>query len=437
MPCHPARARELLRKGRAVPVRSVPFVIRLKDRVGGDVQPVRVCLDPGSKTTGIAVAREVATRVVVGDTDPLRETVGPERHVLWLAELTHRGGAIRDALTQRSKYRRGRRSRNLRYRPARYSNRRVEKGWLPPSLRHRIETTMSWVGRLRRWMPVVAVSVERVKFDTQAMVNPDIEGVEYQQGTLCGYEVREYLLEKWGRQCAYCDAKRVPLQVEHVRPRGRGGALRVGNLTIACGPCNQRKGARRVEDFLARDPKRLTKILSTLTRPLEDAAAVTATRWPIDAALRATGLSVESSSGGRTKFNRTRFGLPKTHALDAACVGVVGGVFRAGVPPLGIACMGRGTYQRTIVDKQGFPRRGKSGGVQVKIREVCGFRTGDLVRSTLPKTTGMVMGRIVVRANKCFDLTMTDGSKRSVVMARLHRFQRADGYRYGAVKASA
>ncbi|EQD35778.1 HNH endonuclease [mine drainage metagenome] len=63
-----------------------PFTIRLKDRVGGEVQPVRIKLDPGSKSTGIALVRE-------------EETVSPEwgktettAHVLFLAELTHRGG---------------------------------------------------------------------------------------------------------------------------------------------------------------------------------------------------------------------------------------------------------------------------------------------------------------------------------------------------------
>jgi hypothetical protein len=51
-----------------------------------------------------------------------------------------------------------------------------------------------------------------IKFDTQKIDQPAISGVEYQQGTLAGYEVREYLLEKWGRKCVYCGAKDVPYQ---------------------------------------------------------------------------------------------------------------------------------------------------------------------------------------------------------------------------------
>ena len=56
----------------------------------------------------------------------------------------------------------------------------------------------------------------------QLMANPEISGIEYQQGELQGYEVREYLLEKFGRKCAYCGAENVPLEVEHIIPKSRG-----------------------------------------------------------------------------------------------------------------------------------------------------------------------------------------------------------------------
>lgn len=425
MPCHPARARELLRKGRAVPVRSVPFVIRLKDRVGGDAQPVRIGIDPGSKTTGIAVVRDAPTPP---------DVEGDERVVLWMAELTHRGSQVRDALTQRRNGRKRRRSANLRYRAARFDNRTKPAGWLAPSLRHRVETTLSWVTRLRRWAPITAISVERVRFDTQAMERPGIQGVEYQQGTLFGYELREYVLEKWGRSCAYCDAKNVPLNMDHIDPKARGGSLRVSNLAPSCVPCNQKKGATPLAEFLARDPVRLARIQTQRRRPLSDAAAVNTTRWALDSALRETGLPVEASSGGRTKYNRCRFGLPKTHALDAACVGVVGVVRRTDVVALAIYCTGRGTYQRTLSDKYGFPRRGQDGRPQVKTRSVGGFRTGDLVRALMPRAGVTIIGRVAIRESGKFALTLSDGSKRDVVMSYCQRLQRADGYRYGAVK---
>ena len=242
MPCSEKRARRLLERGRARVVRVVPFTIRRVDRRREDaaVQPVRVKLDPGSQVTGIALVREAAT------VDPETGAITRRTVVLWLADLAHRGAAIRQALQARAAFRRRRRSRNLRHRAPRFANRRRPAGWLAPSLGHRVASTLAWVARLRRWAPVVAISQEWVRFDLQPMQNPEISGAEYQQGTLAGYEAREYLLEKWQRRCAYGGAENVPLQVEHIRPRAGGGSHRISNLTLACDPGNQRKGRSRV-----------------------------------------------------------------------------------------------------------------------------------------------------------------------------------------------
>ncbi|MDA8377381.1 MAG: RNA-guided endonuclease IscB, partial [Planctomycetia bacterium] len=250
MPCSEKRARLLLERGRARVHRMVPFTIRLVDRKVEDsvLQPVRLKLDPGSKATGMALVREKET-VDVSTGEVLRAAA-----VLMLLELRHRGHAIRDALTQRRAFRRRRRG-NLRYRPARFDNRTRADGWLAPSLQHRVDTTMAWVARLCRLAPVTALSQELVRFDTQALQNPEISGTEYQQGTLFGYEVREYLLEKWGRECAYCGAEHTPLEIDHIHPRSKGGSDRVSNLTLACHDCNQAKGNMPLEQFLAKAPE--------------------------------------------------------------------------------------------------------------------------------------------------------------------------------------
>ena len=88
----------------------------------------------------------------------------------------------------------------------------------------------TWVRRLARLCPVGAISLELVKFDLQQLEQPEISGTQYQQGTLAGYEVREYLLEKWERACSYCGVKGVPLQVEHLQAKANGGTDRVSNL---------------------------------------------------------------------------------------------------------------------------------------------------------------------------------------------------------------
>jgi 5-methylcytosine-specific restriction endonuclease McrA len=104
----------------------------------------------------------------------------------------------------------------------------------------RISNIETWARRIMRFCPIAAISQEMVKFDMQAMDNPQIEAAQYQQGTLAGYEVREYLLLKWGHKCTYCLAHDVPLQVEHIVSRARGGSNRVSNLCLACSACNSK-----------------------------------------------------------------------------------------------------------------------------------------------------------------------------------------------------
>ena len=411
MPCHPARAREMLRKGRAVVVRMYPFTIRIKDRVGGTMQPVSLKLDPGSKTTGVAVARE--------DED--------KTEALWLGEITHRGAQIRKSLEQRGGYRRRRRNANLRHRAPRFNNRRTPEGRLMPSLRHRVDNVVSWTRRLMRWCPITRIAMELVRFDMQAMQNPEIRGVEYQRGALFGYEVREYLLEKWGRKCAYCGAEGVPLQVEHIQPKARGGSNRVSNLALACRPCNEQKGARPVEEFLRGKPEVLRRVLAQAKVSLKDAAAVNATRWTLWRALKATGLPLETGSGGRTKYNRCRLGVPKTHALDALCVGRVEAVSGWQIPTLAIRATGRGAYRRTQVTASGFPR-----GYLMRKKTVFGFRTGDMVVASVPtgKKAGIHRGRVAVRETGSFNIQTSAGVVQGIGHKRCRLRMRADGYGY-------
>lgn len=292
---------------------------------------------------------------------------------------------------------------------------------------HRVHSTMSWVERLRRWVPVSDIASELVRFDMQALENPEVTGVEYQQGTLAGYEVREYLLEKWGRKCAYCDATDVPLQIEHIVARVRGGTNRVSNLTLACSCCNQRKAALSIHEFLENDQFRLKRVLASAKTPLKDAAAVNATRWRLANELNATGLPVELSSGGRTKFNRTQFGVPKAHALDALCVGKLASVTEWCQPTLNVKGTGRGGYQRCVTDAYGFPRAHK---LRKKIHY--GFQTGDMVKAVVPKGkfAGTHVGRLVVRKNGNHKLKVGSNPYFDLSHKNCRIVQRSDGYSY-------
>jgi 5-methylcytosine-specific restriction endonuclease McrA len=425
MPCTPKRARKLLACGRARVHLLFPFCIRLVDRTVAQstLQPLALKIDPGSVTSGIAVCR-------IEDVVDLDGVVEPVMHIQFLLELAHRGKAIQAALHARASMRRRRRSKNLRYRAPRFNNRIKPAGWLPPSLRHRIDTVMSQVNRLCRLAPITRLAQELVRFDMQLMQDAEISGALYQQGTLAGYEVREYLLDKFKRACAYCDAAGVPLQMEHIHPKAKGGSNRVSNLTLACGPCNIKKAARDVKEFLAKDPARLARIEKQAKAPLRDAAAVNATRWALLDALKNTGLPVATGTGGQTKWNRSRLGVVKTHALDAACVGMVHDVRGAHIPTLRVTCTGRGSRCKTRLNKYGFPRC-----YLTRKKTAFGFRTGDMVEANVPsgKNQGLHQGRVAIRMTGNFNIQPgLEGV--ATVQGISHKHcrivQRADGYGY-------
>src|SRR5260221_4041604 len=173
-PVHPGTARWLLTTGQAAVWRREPFTLILK-RAVPDAPPtrLRVKIDPGSTTTGIAVVNDATGQVV------------------WAAGLTHRGQQVHAAFRARPASRRSRRQRHTRYRAPRFNNRTRPKGWLPPSVESRVANVTTWVARLRRLCPVGAISQELVKFDTHLMQDAEVSGVAYQQGELAGYEVRE------------------------------------------------------------------------------------------------------------------------------------------------------------------------------------------------------------------------------------------------------
>lgn len=407
MPCHPARARQLLKAGKAAVFRRYPFTIILKEREGGKLQSTTLKIDPGSRQTGLALVSDFQR----GKT------------VIWAAILEHRGHLIKKALESRHAIRRSRRLRKTRYRMARFNNRRKPNGWLPPSLQSRVENIWTWCRRIRNLSPVSDLSQELVKFDTQALQNSEITGVQYQRGTLYGYEVREYLLEKWGRKCAYCNAKDVQLQIEHIIPRSRDGTDRVSNLTLACHACNQSKGSQTAAEFGHPYIQKEAKL------PLKDAQVVNSTRWVLYHRLESLGIPLEVGSGGRTKFNRTLQNYPKTHWIDAACVGESGAYIHLHWKhiPLHIRATGRGSRQMCRMDKYGFPRTSAKGK-----KRVYGFQTGDIVKAIVSKgkKNGTYIGRVAVRSSGCFDITTHLGIIQGINHKYCVHLHQADGYTY-------
>jgi hypothetical protein len=182
--------------------------------------------------------------------------------------------------------------------------------------------------------------------------------------------------------------------------------------------------------FLAKDQARLKRILAQAKRPLKDAAVVNSTRWALFNALKATGIEVTTGAGGQTKFNRTRLGVPKTHALDAACVGDMASISNWTAPTLSIKCTGRGSYQRTRLTASGFPR-----GYLMRQKQVHGFQTGDMVRATVAtgKKAGRHFGRVAVRKTGSFNIQASLGVVQGISHRHCKLVQRGDGYGYQLV----
>jgi len=291
-PTTPARARILLKRGRAEVVQRTPFTIRIVDREGGYTKDVTLGTDPGYSKIGFSAVTE------------------KEELIAGVFELRN---DIPKKLKQKRSYRRGRRTRNTRYRKPRFDNRTGKsrgalpsKGWLAPSIRQKKDTHIRLISFLKEILPVTKTIVEVASFDTQKMQNPEISGIEYQQGTLQGYHVREYLLEKWDRKCAYCGKTDVPLEIEHIVPKSKGGSDRVSNLTISCHDCNQKKGDKTAEEVGHPEIQRKAK------ESLKSAAFMNQVRWQI-----VSELDCDWTFGYITKKKRIEFGLEKSHKEDA------------------------------------------------------------------------------------------------------------------------
>lgn len=404
--CHPAKARKLLRDGRAAIYRKEPFTIILKKEAACDVEKTyRLKIDYGSRHTGVAILKK--------------------ENVCWLGQIDHRTN-IKELMDKRRGYRRRRRNANLRYRKARFEYRTKPEGWLPPSLMSRVGNIKTFTQRLIQILPLGAISYENVKFDTQKLQNPDISGVEYQQGTLAGYEIREYLSEKFGHKCCYCgksEGEGRRFEVEHIVPKSRGGSNRISNLAWSCHDCNQKKDKMTAEEY------GYPNVQIQAQKPLKDAAMVTATRWKVFEMLKSFGLPVECGTGGLTRYNRTQLGIKKDHCLDACCVGQSTPEklhFLTKTIHL-ITAIGRGTHCRTNVNSSGFPR-----GYFVRQKQFFGFQTGDLVKAVVGKgkKMGVYFGKVSCRKTGSFDVKTKSGRVQGIGHKWFTLIQRSDGYSY-------
>lgn len=310
IPCRSKRARVLLRDGRATKTwLNGNFAIRMTDRTRDEstVPEMTLGITPGSKVTGFAVTQ---------DQDETQE-----RQVVHTMELEHIGHQISIQLGKRTSNRRNRRSR-LRYRKPRFNNRRKPKGSLPPSIRHNLDQISKWARTLTQLYPISNIRVSTTRFDIQLMENPDIQGEEYQNGTLHGWQLRAYVFHQNLRQCFYCGEQGRRLTLDHIIPQSRGGTDRVANLTTACLKCNQQKDNQPPEEFLADRPDKLRELLARSPGHSYRDATWLNTMMPfILENLTGLEIQVEQTNAALTSWNRKQMQLPKTHYIDAAVLG--------------------------------------------------------------------------------------------------------------------
>ena len=289
MPTSPAKARRLLKAGKAKVVKRSPFTIQLIYGSSGYKQDVKLGVDTGYKHIGLSAvssAKELFRSEVELRTD------------------------IPKLLSEKRQYRRTRRNR-LWYRKARFLNRSIKAGWLAPSVEHRLNEHIKAVEFVKSILPVSEITVEAAAFDIQKIKNPDIQGTDYQNGDQKDFwNVREYVLYRDNHICQACNGKSKDkiLNVHHITPRADGGTDKPDNLITLCESCHKAYHKGKIKLSIKKHKTfKAETIMSIL-------------RWKIVNKLREIGNTVSITYGYITKSARIALKLEKSHANDAFCI---------------------------------------------------------------------------------------------------------------------
>lgn len=286
------KVRRLLREKKAKVIKRVPFTIKLLYRTETEItQGITLGVDAGSKVIGLSATTE--------------------NQEVFKAEYELRND-ISKKLTSKREIRKTRRSR-LRYRKPRFDNRvsTKKKGWLAPSIDHKINSHLKIVEDLNKIMPINKIIVEVASFDVQKIKNPNIEGGEYQEGKQLGFwNVREYVLFRDEHVCQHCKGKSKDpiLNVHHIIQRKDGGSNAPSNLITLCKTCH-------IDYHKGKIDLKIKKAKS-----FKDSAFMGIMRWAFYNKLKDIYPYVSLTYGYKTKNKRIELGLEKTHYNDAYCI---------------------------------------------------------------------------------------------------------------------
>ena len=286
MPCRPARARILLKQGRAKVVQRMPFTVQLLYGSSGYKQPVTLGMDSGYAHIGLSAVTD--------------------KREVYTAEIKLRDDTVK-LLSERCQYRRFRRYRKTWYREPRFSNRRKPGGWLPSSIQHKLDSHIKAIEQVKKILPVTEIVIEVAAFDIQKIKNPDISGEDYQNGEQAGFwNAREYVLYRDSHTCQICRGKSgdTVLEVHHIVSRQVGGD-RPDNLITLCRTCHRKYHQGKI------------KVNLKPSKGIKAETFMSTVRWKLVNMLREMGNTVSHTYGYLTKQQRTNLGLPKSHINDA------------------------------------------------------------------------------------------------------------------------
>ena len=221
MPCKPAKAKKLLENNKAIVIKYKPYTIQLLFKCENKVQNVKLGIDSGSKFIGFSAITDkselISGTVFLDDKTSSRQT-------------------------ERRMYRRGRRNKKW-YRKPRFLNRKKPAGWLPPSIQRKYDTHLNLISRIKYLLPITEITIEVGNFDMQKLENDSIEGVEYQQGDMYGYQnIRSFLMFREKGKCQLCQkefSKGNPSHIHHCLPRSKRGSNSVKNLALLHKKCHE------------------------------------------------------------------------------------------------------------------------------------------------------------------------------------------------------
>ena len=296
------KVRRLLKERKAKVVKKTPFTIQLLYNSTRYTQPVTLGVDAGSKHIGLSASTE------------------DQELLAWDVQCRT---DIPELISTRREARRARRSRKTRYRAPRFNNRvhSKHKGWLAPSVEHKIDTHLHCIKEVQKILPVTKIVVETASFDTQKLKNPEISGIEYQQGEQMGFwNVREYVLFRDNHECQHCHGKSKDpiLNVHHIESRKTGGNS-PSNLITLCETCHKEYHAI-IKAGKIKGPKDFK--LPERAESYRDAAFMGIMRSALLERLKKANPNIEvvNTYGYLTKNKRIRLGLAKEHYNDAYCI---------------------------------------------------------------------------------------------------------------------